>query len=646
MFFPIQTGVSLSQILPLQIQTMEDFDQKNTYGKQKFNISVESEKEDVQKIAGEFNKSNGKADINTIASDPIVILPGQSKTFSYSVSTQAASVEMEASIPTVMSISNFSASRSGGTVDISFNLNVASDAPVYTYAVSWTLVFPDHDPYQLTYDYYIATLEQDFSALEWHTFLGSYWDYGWGIALDGDDNIYIAGNSRDTWGTPISAHGEGVDAMDAFVVKLNNDGYLVWNTFMGSSVTVVAQSITLDASGNIYITGNSFGTWGTPIRSYATGGITDSNQEIGLDIVLDDIGNIYVTGMAMDTWGTPINAFVPGNNSFAAKLDNNGVLQWNTFMGDTESGGNNIVLDNEGNIYVANDGNITKLDSDGIRIWESCPEGWTIRYIESLTFDNSDHIYITGSSKFSWGTPINSYTGGTETFVAKLSTDGAWIWNTFMGCLNGDNGYGITLDGRGSVYVTGSSQTGWGTPQNAHVGFWDVLISILNTDGALLWHTFLGSPGWSMDVGSDITIDGSGNVYITGFSEGAWGAPINAFEGSWGAFHAFVAKLSINNTFVATYSDTEIPSLFVLHQNFPNPFNPETTISFELPNISEVTINVFNMAGQKVIDLFKGRKEKGNHTLKWNAHNYPSGVYFIKMQADGFTQMRKCILMK
>ncbi len=105
-------------------------------------------------------------------------------------------------------------------------------------------------------------------------------------------------------------------------------------------------------------------------------------------------------------------------------------------------------------------------------------------------------------------------------------------------------------------------------------------------------------------------------------------------------------EFTVNTTDVDLAGLYEIPSAFRLYPNYPNPFNPETSISYGLPEASEVTITIFDSNGRKITDLFVGKKESGIHTLRWNAIDVPSGVYFIRMHAGRFTQMRKCILMK
>jgi len=89
-----------------------------------------------------------------------------------------------------------------------------------------------------------------------------------------------------------------------------------------------------------------------------------------------------------------------------------------------------------------------------------------------------------------------------------------------------------------------------------------------------------------------------------------------------------------------------LPSDFTLYNNYPNPFNPITTIKFDLPETSELELSVFNIKGQLIENLVSGTKQPGKYTVEWNAMNYPSGVYFYKMQAGDFVDVKKLVLMK
>jgi len=88
------------------------------------------------------------------------------------------------------------------------------------------------------------------------------------------------------------------------------------------------------------------------------------------------------------------------------------------------------------------------------------------------------------------------------------------------------------------------------------------------------------------------------------------------------------------------------PIDFKLVQPYPNPFNPETVITFEVSQKTYLQLEVFNLIGKKITTLQKGYFEPGLHKTIWNGQNYPSGVYLIRMKTGDYSQLRKVILMK
>ena len=88
------------------------------------------------------------------------------------------------------------------------------------------------------------------------------------------------------------------------------------------------------------------------------------------------------------------------------------------------------------------------------------------------------------------------------------------------------------------------------------------------------------------------------------------------------------------------------PLVFNLSYPSPNPFNPTTNIKYSLPINSEVILEVFNINGKLINTLYSGLKTTGNHTIEWNAESFPSGVYFVKLNAGKFIQTQKLILVK
>jgi hypothetical protein len=94
---------------------------------------------------------------------------------------------------------------------------------------------------------------------------------------------------------------------------------------------------------------------------------------------------------------------------------------------------------------------------------------------------------------------------------------------------------------------------------------------------------------------------------------------------------------------------TGLPNQYELKQNYPNPFNPVTTIVYGLPEMAKVTLEIFNMNGQKVASLKQGRQPAGYHKAKWNATQFSSGMYFYRLKAQGvqsFTKVKKLLLLK
>ena len=159
-------------------------------------------------------------------------------------------------------------------------------------------------------------------TLEWNTFLGgSGIDVGFAIAVDASGNVYVGGESTATWGSPLQAHsGEA----DAFAAKLDSSGALVWNTFLGGSGGDASTAIAVDASGNVYVGGYSNATWGSPLRPHSGGWdafaakldasgalvwntfLGSSGDDWGLAIAVDASGNVYVGGYSFATWGIPL----------------------------------------------------------------------------------------------------------------------------------------------------------------------------------------------------------------------------------------------------------------------------------------------------------------------------------------------------
>ena len=112
----------------------------------------------------------------------------------------------------------------------------------------------------------------------------------------------------------------------------------------------------------------------------------------------------------------------------------------------------------------------------------------------------------------------------------------------------------------------------------------------------------------------------------------------------------FLDDISVigNTTSVESNDDEDrLPSAFVLHQNYPNPFNPSTQIAFALPSAQRVTLKVFDLTGKEVATLLHNEpKPAGVHAMTFDAQNLPSGMYLYKVQAGGFVETKRMVLIR
>jgi hypothetical protein len=357
------------------------------------------------------------------------------------------------------------------------------------------------------------------SRLKWHTYAGSsVHDNAEGVAVDPSGNVYLTGWSDATWGSPILPHSGG---RDAFVAKLSANGNLVWNTFVASyHPEPAAGAIAVDAGGGVYVV------------------VTSTNDA-----------------------GRP--------SALLVKLDADGEVQWQRFM-TTLGGqvGTSVFVDAAGNIYVggwggslwdtppvepfpySNGAFVAKLSSSGVEVWHALMGSWPgpedFSDCRTLAVDAAGNVYVTGRSTLSWGDPIEPHTADDDAFVAKLSPSGRLQWNTFMGAEGFDSGLGIAVDPGGTAYVAGVSEASWGKPIHSN-GAGGGFVAKLDGSGVRQWHTFVGDMNWA------IAVDESQGLYVTGAClyllslnrDGAllWNTPLDAYldEIALGGRHVYAA---------------------------------------------------------------------------------------------------------
>jgi hypothetical protein len=363
-------------------------------------------------------------------------------------------------------------------------------------------------------------------------------DSGWGIATDASGNVYVAGQfsgtnvNFDPLATPSPLSSQ--TGQDAFIAKYSAAGALQWVTDLGSGS---ANSVAVSGSGSsVYVAGSfTYAGAGTALAQLDAGNGnvvgTVSTQTVGgwaWDVAVGTgTGNVYVTGTA-------------SSQAFVAKFDASLHWQWTeSTTGGTARGQKLAVFDapNNGPEFVAVVGS----------------------YTGSVTFG---------------ATPLTSWSGTEDAFVWKLNADGTSAWAGSLGSDGDDWGGGIAVDGSGNLYATG----GWGDVSNTASQNNDFdpgpgvvkltssgggrtavfVVKLVPTNGGTAYTT--QSPGWAKsmsgngyDAGSDVAVDGAGNVYTVGEFGGS--ADFDPGPGKYvlkgGGSDVFVSELDSGGNFVA-----------------------------------------------------------------------------------------------
>lgn len=447
------------------------------------------------------------------------------------------------------------------------------------------------------------------------------------IAVDGSGNVYVTG---------ISA---GITSLsDYATVKYNSAGQQQWVArYNGpSNATDEAFSITVDGSGNVYVTGQSLS--GTNY-DYATVKYNSAGQQewaaryngpqSSIDnaavVRVDISGNVYVTGSSTGS-GT-------GLDYATIKYNSAGAEQWAVRYNGTNNGDDvpsSMELDASGNIYVTggSSGSTSSNDYVTIKYNSAGQEQWNARYngtgndndiASALTVSSSGNVFVTGSSI--------GQGSATDYATVMYNSLGQQQWvMRYNGPNNtSDDATAITIDISGFVYVTGSSNSG-----GANL---DYLTIKYNSTGQQMWEQRYNGPANGIDAALSICSDAAGNVYVTGTSQG------NNTSSDY-------ATVSYSVTTGIEPVSGEIPNSYRLYDNYPNPFNPSTTIKFDVPVQSFTSLVIYDVTGKVVQTLVNQNLSAGRYVYNFDGSDLASGVYLYKLTAGDFNNVRKMVLVK
>lgn len=444
------------------------------------------------------------------------------------------------------------------------------------------------------------------------------------LCVDNSANVYITGKSFSV---------SGLD--DIITIKYNSSGVMQWARTYGGNLNDFANAIACDQSGNVYVTGGSTGANGFDYVTikYSPAGdslwvrkynfISGNSSDDASSIAVDNSGNIYVTGTS---WGGS------SNYDYATiKYNSMGVQQWvSRYNGISNSSdrAKMLAIDQTGNIYVTGRSTGTngfdyvtiKYNTSGDSLWVKSYNGTGNGddRANSICIDNSGNIYVTGES---WG--IGTFT---DYLTIKYNPSGDSLWSKRYNGLGNENDIATSIgaDNSGNVYVTGESR---GLINR------DYTTIKYNSLGVEQWVERYNGPGNNNDIATSLLLDSLGNLYVSGASAGI-GTNLD------------YTTLKYSQVIGIQTINTEIPTDISLFQNYPNPFNNSTLIKFNINSQSLVRLTVYNLLGKEVKNLVNQVLMPGFYIVNFNAFELSTSVYFYKLAVGNNVLTKKLTLIK
>ncbi len=376
---------------------------------------------------------------------------------------------------------------------------------------------------------------KDFATIKYNSFGVDQWtsryngtgngnDIAYGVATDGSGNVYVTGSSLGSGGT-------GLDFATVKYDSIGNETWVARYNGPGNGDDA-AYDITVDASGNIYVTGTSLGSgssWDYATVKYNSSGTqqwvaryngTGNGSDGAYSISVDSTGNVYVTGSSLGSGGT--------SDDFATvKYNSSGTQQWASRYNGAANGSDSayfIAVDGSGNVYVTggslgsgsgDDYATVKYNSSGTQQWASRYNGPANSGDDAycVVVDGSGNVYVTGGSGGS-GT-------GSDYATVKYNSSGTQQWaSRYNGSGSTDDAaYSVAVDSSGNVYVTGSSGAGAAGTNFATLKY--------NSSGTQQWVSTYNGTANGNDSANSLVIDGSANVSVTGSSLGSGGTGLD-----------------------------------------------------------------------------------------------------------------------
>jgi hypothetical protein len=267
---------------------------------------------------------------------------------------------------------------------------------------------------------------------------------------------------------------------------------------------------------------------------------------------------------------------------------------------------------------------LIKIDEEGNTEWDEIYGGEYLNYGKEIIALPNGRFAIVGNTRERFG---GTYDDDDWLFVTE--SNGEIVWSKHFGGRRSEYGHCIGYIEDEGFVIGGTTSSFGGVSSN----YW-----LLRTDmyGDSLWSKSFG--GRSSEGMNDLEITSDGGYVLVGTTFSIGDGFGNG--GIW-LVRTGVDPLSVPNSGFPTH-----PESFALHPSYPNPFNSTTTINYNLSSTSKITLEVYNILGQRLQTLFEGNKHAGNHSTILTGRDKSSGLYFVKLSTNNYSYITKVLLIK
>jgi uncharacterized delta-60 repeat protein len=456
------------------------------------------------------------------------------------------------------------------------------------------------------------------------TYGGSGRDEAYSVQQTTDGGYILVGS---TW--PLDS-----GATDCFLVKTDSQGDTLWTRTYGGSSFDYAYSVQQTADGGYILAGHTQSFGAGMFDAYAVK--TDAQGDTLWTHLYGGAEPDYAHCVQQTADGGYI--FAGYTTSFGAgyydiylvKTDGIGVILWTRAIGGDDSDmARSIQQTSDGGYIVAgctnslgeggNDFYLVKTNSQGDTIWTRTYGGSN----EDIAFS----VQQTADGGYIMAGYTNSFSAGNyDYYLVKTNAQGDTLWTRTYGGSASDYAYSIKQTDDHGYIVAGHCR--WGSGHQ-----YEFYVVKLDSQGTTLW---VRNFGGSLDDGAYAVQQTTDGGYIVAGYTNSFGA---------GGRDYYLVKTGPEPQ-GSEQIEVSIPEQYALYPNFPNPFNANTEIVYELPKAGRVSLKVFNLLGEEVTNLVDRVQAAGRQTVAFDGTGLASGVYLYRLQAEGFVQARKMVLLK